>query len=176
MPRTKAAEEFDKSIRDADIILEIFDEISRPGGSFSPDKSDVLKRAGLIVAMAAWETYVKECVAEKVDEIASELSKWYSPAADTLKERLGKELKHFSNPNTERTCKLFEEFAGKKVTLQWKMTQTDLDAWIVLRGIAAHVAPKRGNPHPHLLDKKKLRRIIDGLKKLVDATEAALTS
>jgi hypothetical protein len=72
---TQAAEDFAKSIHDAEILLEIFDYTSKQDSKFSPDKSDVLKRAGLILAMASWETYSKNCLRELVTMRAGEISK-----------------------------------------------------------------------------------------------------
>jgi hypothetical protein len=85
-----------------------------------------------------------------------------------------KDLKHFNNPVAEKVSQIFKHHVGKDVTTGWGDTKSDLDEWMKLRGKAAHEAPKRGIPQPHIIGIKKLKTVINGLKKLVAATEAEL--
>jgi hypothetical protein len=60
MPR--ASDTFAQSIRDAENLLAHFDALNtRP----PPPELEVLKRAGLIMAMTAWETYVEDRILER---------------------------------------------------------------------------------------------------------------
>ena len=53
---------FDVGIKDAEELLKHFDAInSNP----PPDNAEVLKRAALVMAMTAWETYVEDRVVEE---------------------------------------------------------------------------------------------------------------
>ena len=51
---SEARKSFETGIRDAEILLQHFDSINtRP----PPENAEVLKRAGLIIALTAWESY-----------------------------------------------------------------------------------------------------------------------
>lgn len=141
----------------------------------------MLKRAGLIMAFTAWETYVEDRVCEA---LAARLgSEGEGPSARFVQRRLDEELKKFNNPNAEKTKKLFQEFLEIDVTTSWKWNQYDaakvkttLDTLIAKRGAAVHRSlPKRGGPPaPHLVTKEELKKAIGFLKSLVEATEKAL--
>jgi hypothetical protein len=61
---TKAAEAFDRSIKDAEDLLRRFDEEKvGPNGH----NGEVLKRGGLVMARAAWETYTKDRIGDEFD-------------------------------------------------------------------------------------------------------------
>ena len=58
---SKASDTFLQSILDAENLLDHFNKLnSHP----PPPETEVLKRAGLIMAMTAWETYVEDRVLE----------------------------------------------------------------------------------------------------------------
>lgn len=54
-----------QSILDAEHLLKHFNELNTKP---PPPDIEVLKRAGLVMAMTAWETYVEDRVAEATDE------------------------------------------------------------------------------------------------------------
>jgi len=60
-----ARETFDSSIRDAVELLDHFNAINVLP---PPPNAEVLKRAGLIMACTAWETYVEDRVQEAVQQ------------------------------------------------------------------------------------------------------------
>lgn len=173
---TKAAEDFARSISDAEKILKFVDSYKGPKAVEAPVDMDALKRAGLILALSSWETYLKDCVREKVDSMLRVVSG--SPMACIIKEQLEKDLKRFANPDTGKTREIFRDYVRVDVTVGWAATQTSLNEWIKLRGQAAHEAPRKadsnGSPSPHLVGIDKLGKVIKGLKKLVEATEAEL--
>lgn len=172
---TQAADNFQKTIQDATVLLPLIDEKTKTKGATQVDL-DVLKRAGLILALTSWETYVKDCVREKIDLMLAGIGN--SPVACIVREQMEVDLRHFNTPDTGKTRKIFKDYVRKDVTVTWKKTQTDLDKWIELRGEAAHRAPKKtdenGAISPHLISRAKLDQVITGLKKLVEATEAEL--
>jgi hypothetical protein len=47
---SKASTTFDTSIEDATTLLQLFDEVHKT----SPERAEVLKRAGLVMALTAW--------------------------------------------------------------------------------------------------------------------------
>ncbi|MGZ3814945.1 MAG: HEPN domain-containing protein [Mucilaginibacter sp.] len=137
---TKAFDAFERSIRDAEQLLARYDaEKSTSNGH----NGEVLKRAGLVMALAAWETYVK-------DRIQSEIDTWLqavdgSPIGKFVRRRLEEDLKRFFNPNSERTRRIFIEYFDTDITKDWIWDNYDssaskkaLDALIAKRGDAAH--------------------------------------
>ncbi len=129
----------------------------------------------------AEELYVEDRVREALAaRIASEGE---GPCARFIQRRLDEELKKFNNPNTEKTRRLFMDFLEVDVTASWVWNQYDvtkvkttLDTLIAKRGEAVHrSSPKRGGPPaPHLVTKDELKKAINFLKSLVEATERAL--
>ncbi len=108
---TKAFDAFERSIRDAEELLARYDtEKSASNGH----NGEVLKRAGLVMALAAWETYVK-------DRIQTEIDTWLqavdgSPVGKFIRRRLEEDLKRFFNPNSERTRRIFIEYFDTDIT------------------------------------------------------------
>lgn len=69
MSRAKAS--FDYGIKDAEELLAFFDEINiKP----PPPNAEVLKRAGLVMALTAWETYVEDRIIDAMDMRLSALA------------------------------------------------------------------------------------------------------
>jgi hypothetical protein len=174
---SKARERFDVSIRDAVDLLQHFDNQPKP----PPQNAEVLKRAGLVMALTAWETYVEDLIEEVVQG--------GNPHADAghaerfMQARLQEELKRFHNPTSEKTQKLFRDYAGVDVTKQWKWSNYDaasakkkLDELLSLRGDIVHRSkvPHDGGPSKaHPVKREDLEKAIRFLKGLVDATEKA---
>ncbi len=169
---------FDDAIRDAEELLAHFD---RANTQPPPENAEVLKRAGLIMAFTAWETYVEDRVTEALrSRIAADGD---SPSTRFVQRKLEEELKRFNNPNTEKTRRLFQDFLEVDVTTSWQWHQCDaqkskttLDELIAKRGQAVHRSkpPRNGSPAPHLVTRDDLRRAVNFLKSLVEATEKAL--
>jgi hypothetical protein len=65
---SEAGSNFKNSIQDAENLLAHFNSLNSLNGQPPAPELEVLKRAGLIMAMTAWETYVEDCVAEACDE------------------------------------------------------------------------------------------------------------
>ncbi|SDC14956.1 hypothetical protein SAMN05216345_101710 [Cupriavidus sp. YR651] len=175
---SRAKTTFEESIKDADELLRHFDNLnSNP----PPPNAEVLKRAGLIMAMTAWETYVEDRVQEGVTDWLRPVEG--SPLAKFVSERLQDELKRFHNPSTDKTRKLFLDYLGKDVTAHWTWNNTDaakakqtLDDWIRRRGDAVHRSRtvSAGPAVAHLIRRDELEKAIRFLRGLVDATDKAL--
>ena len=115
--RSRAATEFDHAIGDATKLLEYFDAVHKE----NHEKAEVLKRAGLVMALTAWETYVEDRVKEAVGARLEILSG--SPISKFVERRLNDELKRFHNPNAEKSAKLFSEYLSIDVTAHWRISR-----------------------------------------------------
>jgi hypothetical protein len=179
MSTSKAKNAFDIGIRDAEELLEHFDNAYETPPP--PDNAEVLKRAGLIMACTAWETYVEDRVAEALQSrLASEGD---TVATRFILRRLDEELKRFNNPDRAKTQKLFKDFLEIDIASAWTWNNFDparaaktLDELMAKRGQAVHrsKALVNGALAPHLVNREALQRYISFLKALVDATEKAL--
>ena len=131
---------FDSAIKDAEDLLAHFDNLN---SSPPPATAEVLKRAGLIMALTAWETYVEDCVLGIVTARTNS-------AGDSLEKRfllkhLESELRRFNTPNVEKTQKLFQDYLGIDVVKGWQWNNYDADRAkqelndrVKKRGAAAH--------------------------------------
>jgi len=171
---SRAAATFESSIEDASVLLE--------GSSQQPqDKADVLKRAGLVMALTAWETYVEDRILEAVQGRLRVLNG--SPVGNFVQGKLQEELKRFHNPSSEKTKRLFQEYLEVDVTAGWKWLNFEpqsarktLDDLVSKRGDAVHRSrPSTENGTPgHLVKREELEKAIRFLKGLVIATDKAL--
>ena len=112
--RQKAEQAFQYSIKDAEELLEHFDALN---ANPPPANAEVLKRAGLVMALPAWETYVEDRVTEAL-AIQLKLIKG-SRCGDFMAEKLENELKRFHNPDSAKTEQLFLDYLGVDVTASW---------------------------------------------------------
>jgi hypothetical protein len=174
---SKAKTTFEQSILDAQELLQHFDAINvKP----PPENAEVLKRAGLIMALTAWETYVEDRVTELMENhlklvIGSHLGNF-------MKNHLSNELRRFHNPDWAKTRHIFVEYTGVDVTEKWLWANIDADMakktlndLISKRGDAVHRSRQiTGVANPHLVKRDELKKAIEFLKKLVEATDKAL--
>jgi hypothetical protein len=175
---SKALETFNESIKDAEELLAHFDHIRGENKQTKPDENtEVLKRAGLILAVTAWETYVEDRLREIVAGHLSGLQN--SVIARIVNDKLEDELRRFNTPNTDNTKRLFMTYNNNDVTVNWiwnnttsKDAQKKLYEFIKKRGQAAHRSKTRGDSTaPHLITKDELRSAIYFFKELAKATD-----
>jgi hypothetical protein len=179
---SRAKNQFDESIKDAEELLAHFDAAKPASGGQPPSTAEVLKRAGLILAITAWETYVEDRALEALEANLGGLKG--SPVAKFMEARFAEEMKRFHSPTSERTAKLFTDYIGKDVTQAWdrnpvgnSKTKKMLDDWVKRRGDAAHRSPTNTPglpPAPHLLSREDLEKLISFLKTLVSQTDDSL--
>jgi hypothetical protein len=174
---SNSSKTFEKSIEDASVLLLHFDNIHKQ----SPENAEVLKRAGLVMALTAWETYVEDRITEAVQSRLRVLSG--SPIGKFVADKLTDELKRFHNPTSDKTKKLFLDYLEIDVVAQWKWLHVDsalakktLDELISKRGDAVHrsKSPTGVGNSPHLVRREDLDKAIRFLKYLVEATDKAL--
>jgi len=172
---SEAAEAFNRSIQDAQDLLDLFDDEKNTNSNKKPE---ALKRAGLIIAMAAWETYVEDRVLEEFEVLLKAVGG--SPLGLFVQRRLDEDLRRFHNPNSQNVKRLFEDCFEVDITQKWvwdnydaNQARTVLNKLISKRGKAAHVANTSSNPEcdPHLVKRDDLEKAIRFLKGLVTATD-----
>ena len=176
---SRAKEAFDLGMGDAEVLLA---RLNDKDAKLTQGQGEVHKRATLLLACAAWETYVEERVNEsltaKIDTIGSD------DFTEFVKRKFEEELKSFNNPSAEKTRKLFRDFlVVKDVTHFWRLSgytpeqaSKRLDTLLKKRGHAAHHtrSATQATPAPHLMTKPELEKGLNFLKMLVEATEKGL--
>lgn len=172
---SQAAESFSEAIKDAEELLARFNDEHTSPGKYD---SEVLKRACLVIALAAWETYVKDRFCEEFDLWIASIEG--SAVGKFVQARRHEDSKRFFNPNSEKTKRLFQEYFSVDITQGWKWDNYDvssakktLDSIIGKRGDAAHKAKtsRRPNAASHLVKKDELEKAIRFLKGLVAASD-----
>lgn len=147
-----------------------------------PENAEVLKRAGLVMALTAWETYVEDRVREGLQARLRVANGSY--VGKFVLGKLEDELRRFHNPNSEKTKKLFSDFLEVDVTAGWEWQHFDapkarrtLDELVAKRGDAVHRSKPStagASPAPHLVRRDELEKSIRFLKCLVEATDRVL--
>lgn len=175
---SKAEQAFQYSIKDAEELLEHFDALnSNP----PPANAEVLKRAGLVMALTAWETYVEDRVTEAL-AIQLKLIKG-SRCGDFMSQKLETELKRFNTPDSGKTRQLFLDYLGVDVTESWNGMSNSavgnckaLDALIMKRGQAVHRSKiqSTGVPAAHLVKRDELEKAIRFIRMLMEKTDEYL--
>lgn len=173
---SQANDVFQSAIKDAENLLQHFNSLnSQP----PPPETEVMKRAGLIMAMTAWETYVEDRVLEHAK---GRLEKLNDRAIALLVEsKLNEEIKRLHNPTSEKTIQLFLDYAGVDLSHHWKWNHFDIKAvkdslnrYMRLRGEVVHRSVTLKPGQPQAVTKDELEKLIRFLKNLVGATEKAL--
>jgi len=174
---SKSLEKFNVSIQDSKNLLELFIK----HGKTDPEGFEVLKRAGLIMALTAWETYVEDRLKEAVEQ-RTKLVKG-SSLGDFVRKKLDEELKHFNTPRSDKTKKIYSDFLDiKDVTEGWKWSNYEpqkareqLNQWIDIRGeVVHHSKDVSANPQPHVVKKSDLEKCVTFLEGLVNAFDTYL--
>ena len=93
MTLSRAHIAFTESIKDSENLLAFFDKLNvKP----PPPELEVLKRAGLVMAMTAWETYVEDRVQEAAGERLTGVAD--SLLGNFVRTRMAEEIKRLHNP------------------------------------------------------------------------------
>lgn len=180
MEPSQASATFQEAIKDAEHLLGHFDKLNTKP---PPLENEVLKRAGLVMAMTAWETFVEDRVCEAAEVRLRTCSD--AGIVAFVKSRLNDEIKRLHSPTADKTIQLFNDYAGIDVSSGWRWNHVDpkvakdrLNGYIRLRGDVVHrsrVTPKGPTP-AHPVTKDDLHKAIGFLKELVKGTERALST
>ena len=177
---SEASDSFEEFIQDAENLLNHFNTLNTLP---PPPDIEVLKRAGLVMAMTAWESYVEdrlqEASAERLKNLNDDL------VAGLVARKLEIEIKQLNNPNSATTIRLFREYAFIDLESDWswnnfepKIVKATLDEYLKLRGQVVHRS-RHGDesaPNTHPVKKADLEKVIRFLRCLVEATENSFDS
>lgn len=176
---SKAFENFNHAIQDSSDLMKHFDALNiKP----PPPEIEVLKRASLVMSLAALESYFEDRITEAVSQICDK-----SDVQERLKMfyvgSLESELKHFHSPSVDRVKVIFHKFLGLDITEAWmwnnysqEEAKIELNRLVKKRGDIAHrsLRPAPGQAVPHAVKKDDMRKHINFIKELVKATDAYL--
>lgn len=173
-----SSDAFTQSILDAENLLQHFNKLNTKP---PPPEIEVIKRAGLIMAMTAWETYVEDRIIESVTQRLNGLAD--SSIATFMQNKLDEEIKRLHNPTYDKTTQLFRDYVGVDLTKKWswnnydaKLVKERLNNYMKLRGDVVHRSRpvNKGTSIAHPVTKDDLEKLIRFLRSLVEATELAL--
>jgi hypothetical protein len=174
---SKAIQTFEHAIQDAVDLLDHFDALNTHP---PPPQIEVLKRASLVMALAALETYFEELLTEVVGAICSQ-SKDSEHLVSFMRSALETDLKVFHTPSTDRVRPIFMKYLGYDITKAWSWNhmepskaREELNSLAKKRGDIAHrsVRPVPGQPAQHAVTRDAMRRHIHFIRELVKATDA----
>jgi len=172
---TKSLNTFHQALSEAKELLNCYDTLNNHDEIVPPD---ALKKASLIMALTAWETYVEDVVTELFN-IKFSLVKG-STLGNFAEKQLTERLKQFHNPDSRKTKHLFEEFFGVDITENWewnnvfpKDARTQLNKWISIRGDAVHRVEVDVN-QPQVIRKDELAKCIRFIEELAKSTDKAV--
>lgn len=173
---SRAYQSFEYGIKDAEELLAHFDVINT---NPPPSNAEVLKRAGLVMALTAWETYVEDRLQEEMDKKLGAVAGSY--VGDFVMKKLRTDLKQFHNPSSDKTKRIFQEYLDLDVTEGWswanyepEKARSTLNTWISKRGDAVHRSKpvNNGVPVAHLIKRDELEKVIRFVKDIVKATDS----
>ncbi len=179
----KAIQTFEHAIQDAIDLLNHFDALNT---NPPPPQIEVLKRASLVMTLAALETYFEDLLIEASEAICSR-SKEEVALASFFKDSLASDLKYFHTPSTDRVRPIFQKYLGIDITEGWtwnniepSAARTELNRLAKKRGDIAHrsLRPIDGQQQPqrHAVTRDDLRKHIHFVRQLVQATDIYVVS
>lgn len=180
---SRASQTFDHAIEDAIDLLNHFDALNTKP---PPQQIEVLKRASLVLALAALETYFEDRLVEATEALCAKCDE-DSALAKFLRDSLTNDLKFFHTPSTDRVRPLFQKYLGIDITEGWvwnnvipATARADLNKLAKKRGDIAHRSwrPKDGQAKPerHAVTRDDMRRHVHFVRELVRVTDAYLES
>lgn len=177
---SRAFQTFEHAIQDADDLLNHFDTLNKHP---PPPEIEVLKRASLVMALAALETYVEDRIVEAADAVSGRGSEM-NHLVKFYKSSLENDLKFFHTPTSDRVKAIFIKYLSIDVTEGWTWNHYDparvrneLNKIAKKRGDIAHRSwrPVAGQATPHAVTREDLRKSIRFIKNLVRATDAFIS-
>jgi hypothetical protein len=172
---TQALKMFNQGLSEAKELADCFDKLNGHPDIIPPD---ALKKASLVMALTAWETYVEDVATELFHQKFSVIKG--SMIGNFAEKQFEERLKFFHNPNSKKTKHLFEEFFNIDVTEYWewnnvypKDAREQLNLWISKRGEAVHRVNVDFN-QPQIIRKDELAKCIRFIDELAKATDKVL--
>lgn len=178
MTPSQAAPRFEQAIQEAENLLLCFDRLNLQSAG---TELEVLKRAGLLMAMTAWQNYVEDRLQEAVN------ARWAEAADDGLarfvQSGLDEAIGYPQAPSAEKTLQMFRELARRDLLPHWHWDGVDaqaagekLNGYLVLQGNVQRRRPVHveGPARAHPVARDDLQGALHFLRALVEATERAL--
>jgi len=176
---SKALIAFEHAIQDANDLLNHFDALNTQP---PPPQIEVLKRASLVMALAALEAYFEDLLVEAAESICSADTDG-SALVTFYKDTLTSDLKYFHTPSTDRVRPVFKKYLGIDVTEGWRWNnvepagaRSELNRLAKKRGDIAHRSwrPIDGQPQPkrHAVTRDDLRKHIHFVFQIAQATDS----
>jgi len=172
-----ALQKFEHAIQDSVDLLNHFDSLNKEPPP--PPEAEVLKRASLVMALAALESYIEDRVSEAADSVAG-TGQVLGQLAAFYKSSLESDLKYFHTPSTDRVKAIFEKYLSVDVTEGWSWNNYDpararkeLNRIAKKRGDIAHrsLRPIAGQANSHAVTRDELKKVIRFIRDLVNATD-----
>jgi hypothetical protein len=141
---------------------------------------EVLKRAGLVMALASLETYFADLLGECVETLCNQ-SNGSERLSSFIRSSLVNDLKVFHTPSADRVRPIFSKYLGYDITEGWSWNHFDpakarseLNRLAKKRGDIAHRSgrPIPGQPAQHAVTRDAMRKHIHFIKELVKSTDA----
>lgn len=176
---SKALQAFEHAIQDSTELLGHFDSLNKQPPASA---AEVLKRASLVMALAALETYIEDRIVEAAGVVAGAATNG-GRLAEFYNASLQNDLKYFHTPSTDRVRAIFEKFLGLDVSEGWVWNnydavraRTELNRIAKKRGDIAHrsLRPRLGQTDSHAVTRDELRKHIRFICDLVAATDKFL--
>ncbi len=174
---SRALQNFAHAIQDATDLLDHFDRLnSLP----PPPEIEVLKRASLVMALAALEIYFEDLLVESVEALCHQAGT-SEHLKQFMRSSLENDLKVFHTPSSDRVRPVFEKYLGYDISDAWAWNYMDppqarqeLNRLARKRGDIAHRSgrPLPGQPVQHAVTREAMRKHLHFIKELVRTTDA----
>jgi|SRR5690606_12970197 len=180
---SQALQAFHHAIQDSTDLLKHFDALNTKP---PPPDIEVLKRASLVMALAALEAYFEDRVAEAVESICQR-EKASETAIAFFRASLESDLKLFHSPNSDRVRQLFQKYVSLDISEAWTWNHCDsaaarkeLNRLVKKRGDIAHRSLRPGvsepQPKQHAVTRDDLRKHIHFITQLANSTDSFLAA
>lgn len=180
---SQALEAFKHAIQDSTDLLKHFDALNTKP---PPPDIEVLKRASLVMALAALETYFEDRIVEAIHAICAKNSTDDS-IQNFYRNSLEVDLRSFHSPSTERVRQIFQKYLSLDVSDAWSWNNSDptkakaeLNRLVKKRGDIAHrsLRPTSGEAQPkqHAVTRDDLRKHIHFITQIASTTDSFLAA
>ena len=181
--KSKALETFEHALQDSTDLLKHFDALNTKP---PPPDIEVLKRASLIMALAALETYFEDRILEAVNEICRNTQN-SRILENFIVKSIETDLKYFHSPSTDRVKQIFRKYLDIDITEAWSWNNCDpgkaraeLNRLVKKRGDIAHRSlrptAKGAPPQPHAVTRDSLRKYIHFITQIANTSDVYLAS
>lgn len=180
---SKALQAFEHAIQDSTDLLKHFDALNTKP---PPPDIEVLKRACLVMALAALETYFEDRIVEAINLICAK-NKANDAISDFYRNSLELDLKSFHSPSADRVRQIFQKYLSLDVSNAWNWNNCDptkakaeLNRLVKKRGDIAHrsLRPTAGESQPkqHAVTREDLRKSIHFITQIANTTDSFLAA